>query len=125
MIENDSTDCQRGMPQSPRPRARRKPRLAAVQQQRPHNVVSIAPRLAASAGSRETSELLQELARQAQAGEITGAVVIAIRPRALRGKHYFFSLAGAAAGNPTYAAGAMSVCQILLAELAMEDAGIG
>lgn len=72
----------------------------------------------------DTCQLFEQLARQARAGEITGAVVIAIRPRALRGKHYVLSLAGTAAGNPTYAAGAMSACQILLAELAMEDAGI-
>lgn len=71
----------------------------------------------------ESIELFERLARAAQAGELTGAIVIAIcRPTGEQ--RYLLSLAGTAANNPTYAAGAMSACQVLVQELALQDAGL-
>lgn len=73
----------------------------------------------------ETRELFERLARAANDGTVVGAIVIALCPRTSRtGKKYFMSLAGSAAQNPTYASGAMSACQALVQDLALEDAGL-
>jgi len=73
----------------------------------------------------ETKELFERLAQAANDGDVVGAVVIAMCPRTGRtGKKYFMSLAGSAARNPTYASGAMSACQALVQDLALEDAGL-
>lgn len=73
----------------------------------------------------QTRDLFMDLARAAEDGDVVGAIVIAICPRTGRtGKEYFMSLAGTAAKNPTYASGAMSACQVLVQELALEAAGL-
>lgn len=73
----------------------------------------------------ETRRLFETLAQAADDGDVVGAIVIAMRPRSRSGKKYFMSLSGSAAANPTYASGAMSACQVLVQELALEDAGLG
>lgn len=72
----------------------------------------------------ESKELFEKLAVQAESGELVGAIVISMCRRTREGKQYFLSLSGWASNNPTFAAGAMSSCQVLVQELALQDAGL-
>lgn len=77
-----------------------------------------------SRASADTVALLQGLLRQAIAGELAGLVVIGLFPPG-SDKRYDFSLSGLAAANPTLAVGAVDVCQMLLREAALKEAGLG
>ena len=72
----------------------------------------------------DSRRLFAELMKQADSGELVGAVVVSMCRRKKHGKQYFLSLSGWAAENPTFAAGAMSACQTLLHDLALKQAGL-
>lgn len=81
-------------------------------------------RLAGIHPSVESKELFEKLAGQAESGELVGAIVISMCRRNREGKQYFLSLSGWASNNPTFASGAMSACQVLVQELALQEAGL-
>lgn len=81
-------------------------------------------RLAGIDPSVDSKELFERLALQAQSGELVGAIVISMCRRAKSEKQYYLSLSGWASNNPTFASGAMSACQVLVQELALQDAGL-
>lgn len=73
---------------------------------------------------QDSRKLFANLMKQADGGELVGAIVIAMcRPKA-KTKRYYLSLSGWAADNPTFSAGAMSACLTLLNELALKKAGL-
>jgi hypothetical protein len=82
-------------------------------------------RLAKLAPDKDTRELFARLMKDAERGEITGAIVVALcRRRAGTRQHYFMLLSGRASSNVTYAAGAVDACSMILRELALREAGI-
>lgn len=81
-------------------------------------------RLAALHPDEDSKELFTRLLSQADSGELVGAVVISMCRRRRGGKIYVLSLSGWAAHNATFAAGAMSACQLLIQELALQEAGL-
>lgn len=72
----------------------------------------------------ESRQLFERLADEANNGVLVGAVVISIYARGRSSRPYFLSLSGRARRDPTYAAGALSACHVLVQELALEDAGL-
>lgn len=74
----------------------------------------------------DTRKLFAELMKQADTGDLVGAIVVALckKPGKKGGKQYFLSLSGWAANNPTFAAGAMGACQVLLHQAALKKAGL-
>lgn len=86
-----------------------------------HNVFKIA---GFDSGTTDSKELFERLAEQAEQGELVGAIVISMCRRTRTDKKYFLSMTGWAAQNPTFAAGAMSACKVLIQELALQDAGL-
>jgi hypothetical protein len=72
----------------------------------------------------DTRALFGQLLKEADKGEIVGAVVIVLCHRKHGGKHYYMHLAGRAATNLTYTTGAMAGCGTLLTELALQQAGL-
>lgn len=72
----------------------------------------------------DSKALFKRLVSQATDGELVGAIVISMCRRRKTGKFYTLSLSGWASHNPTFAAGAMSACQVLLQELALKEAGL-
>lgn len=74
--------------------------------------------------ANDSMELFERLCREAEQGDLVGSIVVAMyRPRAC-GHRYFLSMTGWASNSPTFAAGAMSACQVLVQELALQEAGL-
>lgn len=74
--------------------------------------------------SEQTVQLHARLAEEARRGELVGSIVIPLYRRDQGKKQYLIALSGWAAENPTFAAGAMSVCQLLMQEKGLDDAGL-
>jgi hypothetical protein len=72
----------------------------------------------------ETAALLTRLLKDAIEGKLVGALVIPLYSRNGTTKPFDLQLAGMPATNPTLAAGAMSACQVLVQEVALERAGL-
>ena len=74
--------------------------------------------------SEQTAQLHARLTEEARRGELVGSIVIPLYRHNHGKKQYLIALSGWAAENPTFAAGAMSVCQLLLQEKGLHDAGL-
>lgn len=77
----------------------------------------------------DTRQLIEELAQAEESGDLVGTVVISMYRRARgRGraaqKQFELSLSGWAAQNPVLASGTMSACQVLINDLALQEAGL-
>lgn len=81
-------------------------------------------RIASLQPDLDSRDLFAELMKDAERGELVGAVVVAIRRRKDHDQHYYLALSGRASSNPTYAAGCVAACQTLLHELALKQAGL-
>lgn len=82
-------------------------------------------RLIKSDPCRETAGAFVRLAEEADAGLVIGAVVIAFYRRGkTASKPYSLLVTGLPSQQPTLAAGAMSACQVLVNELALQEAGL-
>lgn len=80
-------------------------------------------RLLARMPDASTIDLLKGLLREAEAGNLAGLVAVPLYPRG-HAKRYDLGLSGFAAENPTYAAGVVDVCHMLLREAALQDSGL-
>lgn len=92
-------------------------------------VTYLAPRrwlkLVKAAPEPDTVALLKALLQQAEAGELSGVVVVSLNsPSNPDGNKYDYSLGGIAFDNPTLALGALELCGGLLREFALKDAGL-
>lgn len=101
---------------------------ATVQPPPSANVIPLVPKrfaeLVRAAPSEDTIALLGELLRQADAGELTGLVIVSLHPKQRAGKAFDLSLSGTARTNTTHALAAMDVCHMLLRERALDDSGL-
>lgn len=71
-----------------------------------------------------TKEMLNKLLKEAESGDLVGAVVIPMYRTKGSAKHYKLCLTGWAAQNPTLSSGAMSACLVLITELSLQEAGL-
>lgn len=86
-------------------------------------------RIAGIQPSADSKQLFEQLAQEADDGDLVGAVVVSMYRRSRgRGrpalKQYYLTMSGWASNNPTFAAGAMGACQVLVHELALQEAGL-
>lgn len=81
-------------------------------------------RLAGITPNEDSRALFERLAAEAAQGDLVGSIVISLYKRGRSNKHYYLSLSGWAQHNATFAAGAMSSCQLLMQELALQEAGL-
>ena len=69
-------------------------------------------------------DMFARLTKEAERGDVVGAVVICLRKRRGHEPHYHLTVSGQAASRPTYALGAVDACSLLLRELALKNAGL-
>ena len=81
-------------------------------------------RLVALHQNEDTKLLCKKLTQLAEDGELVGSVVISMSTKKKGGKSFSLHLSGWASTNPTFAAGAMSSCLVLLHELALKESGL-
>lgn len=81
-------------------------------------------RIAALEPSRDVRDLLAQLLKDADRGDINGAIVILMHPRKHGNQLYTIHVAGLACTNPTLAAGVGASAGIILRERSLKDAGL-
>lgn len=82
-------------------------------------------RIASMQPDTDTRNMFADLMKEAERGHIVGAIVVALVRRSDHDRrHYYLSVSGRAASNPTYATGAARACAELLAGMALKQAGL-